>query len=511
MLKSKKKNNTFLGIALSYGAIELTSFNPSTQKIEVTAAVELTPGELNDENALIGKCQALFSQVTIPVKEAHLTVPGALLRLIEMPKMPDKELYMALSSEAERYKIFDDTEAVVDFSVLPPTEQSAPNSQQVVFGALREDHLSLWMSVFQTLKIRIVSVSNNLLNVHRAMAGSGVLDGLLQQAGQDAYWGVVYRGKSHVWFVLWQGNTLVELREVNMQMAGLESAEPDVQAMIYGDLSDEMVRTAKHAPSVAVWLTHGFNDQQNAILAEKTSLSVRSAFAGPVFEYESYASIPAIGVAMTSVVEYPFEFNYLAGSSKLSKGGASGGKSAKGSSGAPEPESASVLPNILMGLGIVVMLLCVVAWAGISAYDNMVVGKQLTEAEQLKSQKTQEKSRLDSEIQSLSNKQGQQLAVLNLMRKVKHRDSLYPQFFADLIQVTPSDVWVYDATLGNQFSVKGKGISHESVILFARKFDPLKFVKNVTIEQVLEEVTNDRQVRFDFEIKGQPQLTPTKR
>lgn len=503
MLKSKKQSNVFLGIALSHGAIELTSFNPGTQKIEVAAAVELNPGELDDENVLIGKCQALFSQVTIPVKEAHLTVPGALLRLIEMPKMPTKELYMALSSEAERYKIFDGTEAVVDFTTLPVTEASAPNSQQVVFGALREDQLNRWMSVFQSLKIKIVSVSNNLSNVHRAMAGSGVLDGLLQQAGENAYWGVLYRGLSHVWFVLWQGNTLVELREVNMQMAGLETAEPDIQAMIYGDLSDELIRTAKHVDSIAVWLTYGFSEQQNLILAEKAGQSVRQAFVGPVFEYEAYASLPAVGAAMTSVVDYPFGLDFLTGSSQLGKVQAST-KSAE----VVGPESSSPLPTIIIGLGILVTVLSVALWGVLSLYDWFGVGKQLANAEKLKVEKTQEKTQLDAEIQTLTVKEGQQLAIINLIKRVQHRDRLYPEFLADLTDITPSDVWVYDATLGNNFSVRGKGISHQSVILFARQFDPLTFVKNVSIESVLEESTNDGQVRFDFEIKGQPQLVP---
>lgn len=509
MFTKKKTRQTYIGIALSNEAIELASFNPKTQKVDVTAVQTLMPGEIDDQNILIGKCQALFSQVTVPVKEVHLSVPGELLRLIDMPKMPAKEMYTALSSEAERYKNFDNTEAVVDFFTLPTTEKSGPNSSSsVVFGALREDRLNGWLSVFSDLKVKLVTVDNNLSNVHRAMAGTGVLDGLLQQAGADAHWGMVVRGGNHVWFVLWQGTQLIELREVNMQMEGLERAEPDIQAMIYGDLTDEMIRTAKHAPNLAVWLSYGFSESQNQIMTEKVGHVVRSAFLGPVFQYDGLVSLPTVGACMRSVVDYPFNLNFLNSAQCSSSSGSKQAFSSSSSSTDSSSGEASPLPGLLMGLGMFIIVLCAIVWGGLVAYDTFGVGKQLSEIEQVKATKNRKKTRLESELATLSGQQTQQLAILNLMKRVKHRDTLFGQFLADLTQITPSDVWVYDAKMGSQFSVKGKGISHQSVILFARQFDHLKFVKNVAIQQVMEETNEAGAPLFDFEINGQPSLVP---
>lgn len=88
------------------------------------------------------------------VKTVNLSMPATLLRVVDMPKMGAQELYLSLSSEAERYKSFDDTEAIVDFHVLPALATTSPNMQRVIFGAVRKDTFLALRRACQVARVR---------------------------------------------------------------------------------------------------------------------------------------------------------------------------------------------------------------------------------------------------------------------------------------------------------------------------------------------------------------------
>src|SRR4051812_23290793 len=117
----KKKKPVYAGLSVTKRSVELAVFSPKGA-LEQFASAPLPPGVFDADgdqvqNPILLKSiivQLMQTVKPLPV-QVHLSVPGTLLRIVEMPKMPPSALYLSLSSEAERYKTFDNTEAVVDF------------------------------------------------------------------------------------------------------------------------------------------------------------------------------------------------------------------------------------------------------------------------------------------------------------------------------------------------------------------------------------------------------------
>ncbi|MBY0402703.1 MAG: pilus assembly protein PilM, partial [Cyanobacteria bacterium] len=318
--KAKKKvPQTFLGISISSHKVEVASIQPSRDvettphKIIKSVSYTLADGILSfggdvvqDPNALGQIISSLVDQVKPKSRVAHLSIPGTLLRFTEMPKMQPKELYLSLSSEAERYKIFDDTEAAVDFSVLDIPGTPA-NQQKLVFGAVRNDTLNAYKQILKIAKIKIASIDLEPLNVLRGMAGTAVLNSLVQQIGPTAFWGTILVEPERVRLLLWQGSNLVDLREFQMG---------DPNSYVISDLLDEIQRTTK-TNQPAIWLTYRMPEVADKILSERLNIPVRSCLIGPaITQDQPDLMVSTVGTALRSLVSFPFDFDILT-SSKL--------------------------------------------------------------------------------------------------------------------------------------------------------------------------------------------------
>ena len=176
-------------MAKQEGALEWLVLDSATGQPLQSSTLPLNPGELDlPAAALADRLKALVRQVPSGVKCIHLSVPTALLRMTEMPSLPPKEMTMALSSEAERYRVFDGTEAVVGYYPLPPQPFQAAGTDRIVFSALRQDRLANWLQACKLAKLKLASVDVHVGQQLRALAAAGVLDGILQQAGEEAFW-----------------------------------------------------------------------------------------------------------------------------------------------------------------------------------------------------------------------------------------------------------------------------------------------------------------------------------
>ncbi|HEY9745874.1 MAG TPA: pilus assembly protein PilM [Oculatellaceae cyanobacterium] len=506
---TKKSKPAYAGLSITRHAAELAIFSPKTMAIESAASIPIPPGvfdrdgdSIYDPDLLKDLLGQLLRSVRPRPNLVHLSLPGTLLRLVEMPKMEPAGLYVSLSSEAERYKTFDNAEAVVDFCPVPHPNQP-PNRQQVVFGAVRSDTLTQYLKILKGLKVKTASISLEPLTVLRAMAGTGVLDGLVQQIGTDAYWGLILVEATRVRLSIWQCDQLVELRETAMETQDFAMATPD--SMAVEDLLEEIRRTTK-AVQPTVWLSHDLPPAMQQVLSEKLGYPIYPAPLGQGLTLSQPLQLSTVGAALSSMVEFPFQFDILAGLTHSGGGGAS----SQSSSAAPQQLAEEVSGSnggslIPLGLGSLVVSGLVTGGLFVAA---MMVQQQIPELEAKRDNIKMEVSALEARQQELKKKAELDRALLDMIQQSKIRNRIYVALTDDLRNKTPEKIWIRSLTVDNALQLDGKALSHQSVINFARSFDEPVYARDIVIKSIKEGRLGGTLV-FDFSLSGRVNLDPS--
>src|SRR5688572_16645694 len=106
-VSSQRKKPVYAGLSITGHAAELAIFSPKTLAFQQAASVAIPPGLFDQDGDTVQSPQLLkdvLSQLFRSVKpkptSVHLSLPGTLLRMVEMPKMDPAGLYVSLSSEA---------------------------------------------------------------------------------------------------------------------------------------------------------------------------------------------------------------------------------------------------------------------------------------------------------------------------------------------------------------------------------------------------------------------------
>ena len=501
----KKGKPVYAGLSITQHTLEMAVFNPKSFAIERSVSVPTPVGVFDaDGDSIINPqhlkeaLSHLVRGVGPSVKAVHLSLPGTLLRMVEMPRMEAQELYVSLSSEAERYKAFDDTEAIVDFSVIQNPNLPA-NLQQVVFGAVRSDTLVVYRQILKQLKLKIVSITLEPLNILRAMAGTGVLDALVQQVGADSTWGTIFVEPMRVRISLWQGNRLLELRETSMDTSEFASADPD--SIMVEDLLEEIRRTSKNFQP-AIWLTGNMPYQMEQVLSNRLHVPFRDCPLGDAMSLDNPSlQLATVGSAMTSTVAFPFEFNLLAG---LGKVGAPAGSAA---AVAEIPGEESPTPTFVIAGGAVAIALSLLLTAGLFVANEFFLKSQVANLQQTKDQEAASISLLQVKERELKEKVEVDTRLLDMVTHAKIRNHIYVALTDDLIKKKPGNIWIYSVSVDDRLAMLGKALSHQEVIDFARSFDATPYVKSVLIDSIKESVLHGTRV-FDFKIGGNVHLDP---
>lgn len=503
----KKQKPAYAGLSITREAIELAIFSQKGMGIESSASIPVPPGVFDQDGDLVlepGLLKEILSQLFKSVRPkpsfVHLSLPGTLLRLVEMPKMELSGLYVSLSSEAERYKTFDNTEAIVDFSINP-SANVAPSQQQVVFGALRSDTLGTYLKILKELRIKPASVSLEPLNVLRAMAGTGVLDGLVQQIGTDAYWGMIFVEPTRVRLSIWQCDQLIELRETAMETGGFDLVTTD--SIMVEDLLEEIRRTTK-AVQPSIWLAHNLAPAMQQLLSEKMGSTIYTAPLGQSLMMNQPLQLSTVGVTLSSVVQFPFPFDVLSSVTKSIGGGATTASS--GSSDSPLAAEVSSGPSPLIPIGIGSMILgCLVT--AVLFIGALMVGQQIPGLESNRDSAKMEVSSLQNRQAELKKKAELDQVLLDMIQKARVRNHIYVSLTEDLKRKTPEKIWIRTLDVADDLSMNGKALSHQSVINFARTFDEAPYAKDIVIKSIKEGRLGGALV-FDFTIHGDTNLDP---
>lgn len=495
----KKKKPVYAALSVTHRAIELAVFSPKTMTIEQSFSVPMPEGLLDPEldtvqDTLVLK--GLISQVLNAVKPkpslVHLSLPGTLVRMVEMPKMDPSSLYVSLSSEAERYKTFDNTEAAVDF-VMIDNPHLPSNMQQLVLGAVRSDTLSVYLKIMKELKVKVHTIGLEPLNVLRGMAGTGVLDSLVQQVGTDAHWGMILADPSRIRFSLWQCDKLLEFRELSMDTRNFANAAND--PIVVEDLLEEIRRTTKTLQPV-LWMTHNIPASLEEALSRHLGCPVRMAPVGNAIGLGQPLSLAAIGTAMSSVVPFPFDMDLAEGLGR--SGGASLGPGipVSDSGGSGEGESpAWLLPAGIGSLALggvssaILWLMAAMTGAQVPDLQNQVDSVKVRVAG------------LQSRQAELKRKAELDQSLIETIEKAKIRNYVYVSLTEDLRKKTPTEVWIQSLKVNDGMELAGKALNHKAVINFAKSFDETPYTKAVLIDSIVEGKMGGSLV-YDFKISG---------
>ncbi len=494
-----KKKPVYAALSITHQAVELVVFSPKNLSIEQSFSIGLPAGVIDPDLDLVADSatlkealKQLFKSARPKVSEVHLSVPATLLRLVEMPKSLDAAgLYLSLSSEAERYKAFDNTEAVVDFFIVN-NSQLPSNMQQLMLGAIRSDVLATYQQCFKEARVKIHSVGLEPLNVLRGMAGTGVLDSLVQQVGTDAHWGMILADPTHVRFSLWQCDQLLEFRELAMDTRNFATGASDT--MLVEDLLEEIRRTTKTLQPV-LWMTQNIPAPLCDALSGHLECPVRSVPLGTAINMTQPVSLAGIGAAMSSVVPFPFDLNILEGTRSLSSPTAGSSKMASGgletSGGGPSWLIPAGLASVVLGglLSAALWLLAVSVASQVPGVQSKVDGLKV------------EVSGLQSRQAELKRKAELDQTLIQILQTAKIRNFVYVALADDLKRKTPAQIWIQSLEVKDGLTLTGKALNHKAVIQFAKSFDAAPYTKAVLIDSIMEGTLGPNLV-YDFKISG---------
>lgn len=136
-----------LGFEVGVANLKLVEFAGSPPTLRAFAS-RPTPqglvveGVVTDPAALAQEIRDLMAEARTRKRYVVTAVPnpGVILRTIQVPKMPPKEMEEAVRWEAERYIPFPIDEVVLDFAPLEPLEEAREGEQvEVMVGAARQE------------------------------------------------------------------------------------------------------------------------------------------------------------------------------------------------------------------------------------------------------------------------------------------------------------------------------------------------------------------------------------
>jgi hypothetical protein len=521
LLSNKKRAQSHVGVSITATSVSIAMFHKKSFSIVGNSVCPLQPGVLSANGDELLNPSALAEAIIQAVKQlpmafrsaVHVSVPCTLLKLTDAPKVLPKQLAMVLASEAEQYKAFDNTDALIDFAVLPAVAendgpyQSPANTQRVIFGALRKDALEGYVRAFQLAKIKISTIDLEPLSSLRAMAGTGVLGSLMQQIGTDSIWGSLFVEPDRIRLMLWKADCLLDLREVLMVTTDQKSD------ILVSDLLEEISRSTKLYKPV-IWLTHGLLDSVSTPLSEALQLPFFHAVAGPNLGGAlTDVSLATLGASLSSEVGFPFGFDlYSSSQGRLSisanhKSNPSNDKVASGKvvSG-PGYNSNSGLATWLPNVGIATCIIMGLLWGGLTLYGTML-GNQASQLDSKREQLDSELLALNQQVALAQAKYKVQTELLDLAKNARIRNIVYQKLAEDLKFKTPNQMWLNNIEVGETVTIEGKALHHESVLALAKSFDNAPYVSAVLIDSIKEALLSNQPV-FDFKIGGQVNKNP---
>lgn len=487
-----KYKTTNVGIAINTEWIEVVQLSRDLKSIEKSiklpmpmATMDPSGDRLRDPQTLATSIAAMLNelQVKSSVKSVHVSVPGTLVRIVEMPKIPKNELILALTSEAERYAIFNDTEALVDYEVL---SEEPDERQKIILVALRKDTVAAYKETFDTAKIKIESLEVETISSLRGLKFSGSLDSALAEVG-DQPWGSIHFEPERIRIAVWHYDQIKNWREVLLDTSDLKIMGEE--APVIQDLVEEVRRTIGMTRP-ALWLTYGIPESLSTALTPRLGANVRPMLPGDNIRLDDpKLSLAAIGVCAKSYDRFPAFIDIKPSVDPESSGELLGSFKLM--------IAASVIMGALFGL-------LYVGLGGIS----WVLKNSLEETNKKIADQTTQISTLQTEVAKLQKAASidQELAqkIINIIIKDKSMSKITDSIKSKI----PPNLWLEKVSIDGGVRIEGKSLDYDSVMSFSQAFQgENEPISNLSIENI-QEVEEKGATVYNFSMVGQPRLEP---
>lgn len=496
-----KHKATKVGISIGTEWIELVLLANDLKTVQKSVKVPMpmatmdpTGDRLRDPQTLATSIAAMLAELNVkpPVKAIHVTVPGTLVRIVEMPKIPKNELLLALVSEAERYAVFNDTEALVDYEVI---SEEPDERQKIILVALRKDTVAGYKEAFDMAKVKISTLEVETISSLRGLKYSGKLEEILEEVNDQA-WGTIHFEPERIRIAVWHYDQIKNWREVLLDTSDLRIMGEE--APVIQDLVEEVRRTIGMTRP-AKWLTYGIPETLAASLTSRLGAPVQSMMPGSNINLDDpKLSLAAVGVSCKSYDKFPAFINIV----PVADG----------------EDSGELLPSFKIMMVVAVIL--AVLFVGIT-----IVLKGITWwADSNYQTASQEVNKTSQELATLTTKKNeleQKVKVSNdlasrLNRIIKHNGSISK--ITDAVRDNiPSNVWLDKVTItSGNVDIEGQSIDYDSIYKFSKNFedsdpnDPTiekSPVQNIDMGEIKEEIDNKtKRKSYKFSLKGQPRL-----
>lgn len=181
------KNGAIVGVNIGQFAIKVVEVTAKGGELAITGAGEIpTPpesisnGVVINTTTLAGAIRELMKSAGIKTKQVVTSVSGTgslVVRVIEVPRMGDKELEENMRQDAERYIPFPPSEVIMDFKALRelPSDPDAPN-MEVLLAAAQREIVDAHIAVVDRAKLDPRAIDVEPLAAARAIAELGMAD-----------------------------------------------------------------------------------------------------------------------------------------------------------------------------------------------------------------------------------------------------------------------------------------------------------------------------------------------
>lgn len=491
-----KHKTTNVGIAINTEWIELVQLSRDLRSIEKSiklpmpmATMDPSGDRLRDPQTLATSIAAMFSELGVKssVKSVHVSVPGTLVRIVEMPKIPKNELILALTSEAERYAIFNDTEALVDYEVL---SEEPDERQKIILVALRKDTVAAYKETFDIAKIKMESLEVETISCLRGLKYSGSLDAALAEVG-DQPWGSIHFEPERVRITVWHYDQIKNWREVLLDTSDLKIMGEE--APVIQDLVEEVRRTIGMTRP-ALWLTYGIPESLATALTPRLGANVRSMLPGTNVQLDDpKLSLAAIGLCAKSFDPFPAFIDItpavdpessgeILGSFKLMIAGA-------------------FVLAVIMGILTVILI-------GLSLWFNHMA----TKADEKITEQTNNINTLQTEVNELQKRTSIDKELSDKVQRIVAQNGSISKITDAIKEKIPSNLWLEKVAVSGDIQIEGKSIDYDSIIQFSKNFEDSENlsgtpspITNMSLQNI-EEVDDKGRTVYKFSMVGQPKL-----
>jgi|GEM_PF-5145629 len=514
--KSKPKKQEQFSVAVSIGSntIEGAVYSLEENAVIRSAVFKLPPGIINaagdtiaDPVALGELIISLMKEIAAPTRNIHLCVPCTLIRVVELPKMEDEEYYISLASEAERFRAFDNTEAIIEFDKLP--NASSPVNQRLVYTAMRKDTFLLYHKAIKNARLHLASLNVEPIQVMRGMLSTGMMDIIASHSETPEFcWGAMIHEFDRLRFMVWKGQHLVDIREITM--SGQLLSNTDDNTVVLSDLVMELKRTIFSVkPNVPqFWFSHRISYVLLQHLQQELGVTFRSFQLPATFSVDrTDIGMAVVGSAFSDIDSRPYSLNLLDTQSPFQQenGPVSFNffnfKLDRGFDIEHPEDGASTLrkfmiPSFLGSLGLVLGL-WIILWS-ITLYQ-----------ENFREQNTESGKQLEDSIVRLTEKvtfykQSYLLStkILSVADSSKEVNSILLGLLSD-VQYLPRSLWLSEVSYDEQVSITGYALKHKDIVDVTKRFEQRDYGKNFVLHHITEEyLDTTRPIVYNFLLGG---------